>query len=264
MKAWPIILILCTLVNKGLLAQTCTELGQNPGTAFPVCGSNSFTQSSVKLCGNRRVPGPCGNEELTDINPYWYKFTCYTAGTLGFEITPAVLSDDYDWQLFDITGADPADVYTNKALFVACNWSGEPGVTGASDDGASLSVCGGFGLPLFSAMPTLQEGHEYLLLVSHFTNTQSGYTLEFKGGTADITDPTVPTLIHATAACNGTEIGIKLNKAMSCASLAADGSDFYFPSAAGTIRSARGPACSNAFDLDSVVLTLQAPLAPGN
>src|SRR5690606_388894 len=108
-----------------------------------------------KQCGNRKVPGPCGNEDLTDKNPYWYKFTCYTAGTLGFLITPANLGDDYDWQLFDMTGKKPEAVYTDKSLFVACNWSGEPGKTGASAAGASLSVCGGFGRPLFSSMPTL-------------------------------------------------------------------------------------------------------------
>jgi hypothetical protein len=32
----------------------------------------------------------------------------------------------------------------------------------------------------FSKMPTLIVGHEYLLMVSHFTDTQSGYTLILK------------------------------------------------------------------------------------
>ena len=48
------------------------------------------------------------------------------------------------------------------------------------------------GVPSFSKMPTLIEGHEYLLLVSHFSDSQSGYSLSFGGGTANITDPVNP------------------------------------------------------------------------
>ncbi|MEO7120490.1 MAG: PKD domain-containing protein, partial [Ginsengibacter sp.] len=98
-------------------SQTCTTLGQNPSTAFPVCGTSAFSQGTVPLCGGRSVPGGvCSGSgtnqaPLTDINPFWYKFTCFKAGTLGFLITPNNLSDDYDWQLFDITGHDPGDIY---------------------------------------------------------------------------------------------------------------------------------------------------------
>src|SRR6186713_2813236 len=85
----------------------CTSLGQNPATAFPVCGTDTFSIASVPICGDRRVPGPCTATPLTDKNPYWYKFTCFTAGTLGFVITPNTISDDYDWQVFDITSRNP-------------------------------------------------------------------------------------------------------------------------------------------------------------
>src|SRR5690348_8071762 len=80
----------------------CTTPGQNPATAFPVCGTGTFSQTSVPLCGGTRVPSPaCNNYPLTDVNPFWYKFTCYQAGTLGFKITPNTNSEDYDWQVFD-------------------------------------------------------------------------------------------------------------------------------------------------------------------
>src|ERR1700722_18991896 len=85
-------------------AQACTTLGQTPATAFPVCGTSVFKQDNVPLCGNNLVPTPCQDATpYTDKNPFWYKFTCFTAGTLGFLITPNTASDDYDWQLFDIT-----------------------------------------------------------------------------------------------------------------------------------------------------------------
>ena len=260
-----ILIILLFLIYKNGFAQTvCNGLGQNPGTAFPVCGTDTFSITSVAICGDRRVPGPCSATPLTDKNPYWYKFTCFTAGTLGFVITPNTLADDYDWQIFDITNHNPADVYTDGSLFVACNWSGDGGLTGASSAGTSLARCDGRGVPKFSTMPTLIQGHEYLLLVSHFSNSQSGYALSFGGGTASITDPVIPGLQKARAACDGTKISIKLNKKMKCTSLAADGSDFTISPAVAPIKGAVGIGCSTGFDMDSVVITLSNFLPPGN
>ena len=92
-------------LSSNIYCQGCIELGQNPGTAYPVCGTTTFTQSTVPICGQASVPTPCRDGVLyLDKNPYWYKFTCYTSGTLGFVITPNNLGDDYDWQLFDVTG----------------------------------------------------------------------------------------------------------------------------------------------------------------
>ena len=96
--------LLALLLSGNNYAQTvCTGLGQNPQTAFPVCGTDTFKMASVPICGDRLVPGPCTASQVTDKNPYWYKFTCFSAGTLGFLIKPNTFSDDYDWQLFDVT-----------------------------------------------------------------------------------------------------------------------------------------------------------------
>ena len=259
-----LIILISWLGTVNVYAQTCTGLGQNATTAFPVCGTATFTQGSVPICGGKAVPGPCGSTLLTDINPYWYKFTCFSAGTLSFVISPTNAGDDYDWQLFDVTNKDPNDLYTDVSMFVACNWSGDPGNTGADNTGTSLQRCDGPGVPLFSSMPTLILGHQYLLLVSHFSgNTQSGYSLTFDGGTASITDPVPPHLLAARAACDGTKIFVKLNKNMKCSSVNADGSDFILTPAIAPIIGAVGVGCSSSFDLDSVVITLGSALPPG-
>lgn len=242
----------------------CTTRGQNPSSAFPVCGTSSFAQTSVPLCGGNTVPSPCGADGLSDINPFWYKFTCYQAGTLGFLITPNTNSEDYDWQVWDITGHDPNDVYRSNTPVIACNWSGEFGNTGASPAGNGLFICGGGGKPLFSRMPDLVEGHNYLMLVSHFTNTQSGYSLYFTGGTAVITDTTPPRLKLAEAGCGGIFIRVKLNKRMKCSSIATDGSDFSISPAAPAITGATPIGCSAGFDTDSIELQLASAAAPGN
>ena len=257
-----LVLLLLSLLPFIAAGQECTTLGQTPSTAFPVCGTTKFKQETVPLCGGKSVPG-CANY-LTDINPFWYKFTCFADGTLGFEITPSNLSDDYDWQLFDITGRNPMDLYTDKTMFVAGNWSGEGGVTGASSRGTSLDVCAGPGQPLFTSMPQLKKNHEYLLLVSHFTSSQSGYALEFKGGTANITDPLPPDILSAIPDCASNRISVVLNKKMRCNSLAADGSDFSIPGSNATILEAKSSSCSAGFDMDTVVLLLDRPLTNGD
>ena len=254
------------LASAGLQAQTCTAPGQNPSTAFPVCGTATFVQTSVPLCGGRPMPFKgCGNNSgLTDINPFWYKFTCFASGSLGFLITPNNLSDDYDWELYDVTGRNPTDVYTDGNLVVSNNWSGETGLTGASANGTRTFVCGGAGQPLFSQMPSLIVGHDYLLLVSHFTRTQSGYKLSFGGGSAVITDSTEPHLKKIDASCSGDVLHLKLNKKMKCASISASGSEFYITPSVATVAAASGIGCSAQFDTDSVDIKVSGPLPPGN
>lgn len=266
-----LVLILC-LYGNAALGQACTTLGQTPASAFPVCGTNTFHQNTVPVCGGATIPGPCNGVDgitLSDLNPFWYQFTCFTSGTLGFTITPANLGDDYDWQLFDITGRNPNDVFTNAALFVSCNWSGSTGITGASSAGTQANVCATSpqhpNQPLFSSMPALIQGHTYLLLISHFAgDNQSGYDLAFGGGTAVITDPKDPHIDNAVPNCDGKEIRLKLNKKMKCGSLTATGSEFSIVPAAATIVSAVAANCNSSFDFDEVTITLSNALPTGS
>src|SRR3954452_15069544 len=93
-----LLLLMAIGFNKAIGQAACSVHGQTPSTAFPVCGTKDFVQESVPLCSNHAVPGGCGT---TDVNPFWYKFTCFSSGSLGFIITPKDLTEDYDWQLFD-------------------------------------------------------------------------------------------------------------------------------------------------------------------
>lgn len=265
--------ILNLLVFNGWAQPLCTGLGQNPSTAFPVCGATTFVQKTVPICNNANVPAKgCTNTTFSTSNPYWYKFICYTAGTLGFVITPlSTVNQDYDWQLFDITGHDPNSVFTDPTLVITANWVGTYGLTGASAGGTKVFDCGSDPSQNFSAfakMPDLIVGHEYLLLISHFLNigetSEAGYTLSFQGGTASIVNPIVPILQTSYGVCDGTEIVVALNKKIKCGSIAADGSDFFIN---GTIpisvASATGGGCLVGFDADSILLKLNTVLSPG-
>lgn len=263
-----IIAINCLLFALSGFSQTpCTTPGQTPSTALPLCGKGIFSQTSVPLCGDYKLPGiHCPTNSLTDRNPFWYKFKAIQSGSLGFVITPATLNEDYDWELYDVTGQDPNSVYTNGNLVIASNWSGETGITGASSAGTNPYVCGGGGQDLFSRMPTVQAGHDYLLLISHFTNTQSGYTIEFKGGTSLITDTSAPRMNTAQINCANDVVTLALKKTVRCSSISADGSDFFIsPSGGASVIGFTSKNCSlNQFDTDSIQVRLDRPLPPGN
>jgi gliding motility-associated-like protein len=225
----------------------------------------------VPVCATASIYVPgcsgTGNVLYQNKNPYWYKFTCFTAGTLSFTVHPLASNEDYDWQLYDITGHNPDDVFTDTTLVVTGNWSATYGNTGASAIGVNYINCASSpeqNQPTFARSPQLIQGHEYLLMVSHFTDTQSGYTLNFSGGSAVITDPTDPHLLNAKPDCDGKTIRIKLNKKMRCNSLTATGSEFNILPAVRNVVSAVATNCSNAFDFDEVTITLDGTLPNGN
>jgi gliding motility-associated-like protein len=247
-------------------SQTFPVPGQLASTAFPVCGTSIFQQSVVPIGSTTALYVP-GCDYYPDTNPFWYSFTCFVGGTLGFLITPNNRSDDYDWMLFDITGHNPNDVYTDVSLIVTGNWSGSSGLTGAIRGGSTKIECASNPAvyeSTYAAMPTLITGHKYLLLVSHYTQTQSGYSLAFGSGTAVITDTLTPVLKSASISCDRKTLTVALNKKMRCNSLTSNGSDFILGSNPVSIIGASGMNCNGSFDMDTLQLTMQDPLPPGN
>ncbi len=259
-----IIITLFLLPAKLLPAQICTNPGQTPSSAILLCSNDPVIQNTVPLCGQQNIPVPCNDgAPHQNANPYWYKIGCYSSGTLGFIITPANLNDNYDWQLFDITNHNPDDVFTASGLFVACNWCPDPGETGASIDGISTTVCSVAGSLLFSDMPAIIAGHEYLLMLSNHNGTPDGYKLVMTGGSAVISDPLEPQLLSARQSCDGSKLIVKLNRGMKCSSLAPDGSDFSITGGYSFI-SASSTGCATSPATDSIILTLNSPLINGN
>ena len=253
-----------------LLAQACTTLGQTPSTAFPVCGTTAFQQNNVPICATNDlfVPGcsGTGGALYQNKNPFFYKFTCFVSGTLGFLVTPNAANEDYDWQLYDITGHNPNDIFTDNSLVVTGNWSGTYGATGTSASGVSYINCASSppdNEPTFAKMPTLTAGHQYLLMISHYTDTQSGYSLSFGGGTAVITDPLKPHMVKVTPDCDGKKIILTLNKKVRCNTITGNGSEFSLSPALATVVSAIPDSCAFGFDFDEIVITLSSPLTSG-
>ncbi|MGF2411897.1 T9SS type B sorting domain-containing protein [Ferruginibacter sp.] len=245
-----------------------------PDKAYPVCGTAVFHEDIVTNCTGPDVASVGCTVGVTSSSSVWYKFTCYQTGTLGFLIRGISSTDDYDWSLFDVTGRNPNDVFSNASLQVSLNIYGVSGSGGQFPNsptgcrpGASGNVhCEGSanGNTPFNEMPTITAGRNYLLMVTNWSQSTAGYDLEFTGGTASITDPKEPHLQSSRAICDGTQAVVKLNKRMKCTSLSANGSEFTITPAVSNVIGAVGYGCNSGFDMDSVILTLDNPLPPGN
>lgn len=262
-----IFVLICCFLTKVSASQYCSSIGQTPEHPYPVCGNSTYHQDPVPDCSTHALDVSCPPTAIyRDFSPFWYKIACYQAGTLGFVITPDYPDADYDWEFFDITGQSPGNVFYNQSLAVCNNFSGTLGPTGTSATGSArrfnCASIPGDNKPTFNAMPALQTGHIYLLIV--ITGGQGGYTISFGGGTADIKDPTEPHLASAKALCGGKTTIIKLSKKAACNSLASDGSDFTITPPLATVLAASSFSCYTNFDMDSIALTLSNALPPGN
>ncbi len=271
------ILFLLFIVNVfavGIYAQSCSLPGMTPGNAIPVCGTSIFHQSIVTNCTGPDVAQTSCPIGITSSSSFWYKFTCYQTGSLGFLISGISPNDDYDWVLFDITGRNPNEVFTNSSLPISINIYGAgsgpapfPESPTGCRPGASGNVhCEGSanGNTPFNAMPTITIGRDYLLMVTNWTRSTTGYDLTFSGGTASITDPKEPHLLNSRAICDGIQAAVKFNKRMKCNSLTASGLEFTITPAIANVIAAAGFGCATGFDMDSLILTFDAPLPPGN
>jgi len=249
------------------ISQECTAAGQTPNTATPICGTTSFSRSKPNSCRNRNlfVPGCSSGFALSDYldkNPYWFSFTCVTAGTLGFEIIPYGLEEDYDWQVFDITGKNPDDVYTDSTIVVSGNWAGAYGKTGAIHPEGFEFICASED-QRYCKMPVLIEGHDYLMVVTSFYENQLGFSLTYQGGDAVIGNSRVPHIKAVSQDCYD-KLTVKLDKKLTCSSLTATGSEFSLSNGAATITAAVAGNCTLSPFFDEVTLTLSNTLSPGS
>lgn len=264
-----LLICLLLLTVTELRAQVCTLPGQTPATAFLICGNGSYEHATLAPCRNNGffVAG-CTNSNTSygDNNPVYYKFTCNTSGTFSFSITPKNNVDNYDWFLFDITGRDPQDIFSDRSLSIIGNWSGSTGPTGASASGVSFTQCRSLpqdGLkPTFAVSPQLQAGRTYLLMVGNMDNTPAGFTLAVGGGSADISSPTAELTSISNSSCINNELVLRFSNNIRCNSIAADGSNFRItPAAAFSINTV---SCTGNAETDSVILRFTNTLTSGS
>jgi hypothetical protein len=256
-----LLFIICLNAFSHAFSQSaCTQPGQTVETAFPVCGATTFNQSMVPTCtGLTPVSPSC------DIlsNCYFYKFTVVTSGTLGFLITPVSATDDYDYDLYNVTNATNVNqIYTNASLFKIGNYSADPGTTGCN--GGGNGDCDANSIR-YNQLQNVVAGEKYILCVVNFDGTGNGYGLSFAGGTASITSSNPINFSNAYANCSNNKVIVELSRDVKCNSIAPNGSDFTLTNYAGSITAATSVQCAaGEFTTNKIELTLSTPIAPGN
>lgn len=264
-----LLLFLLAIAVLDVQSQSCTGPGREPGTANAVCGNITFKQDQVFNCtGAGNLPNTsagCGDIVTTD-NSIWYKFHCYQAGQLGFLLTPRFAGDDFDWEIVDITGRPPSDVY-NVDLRVSLNLSGQTGPTGCTPTGTLDVHCGGGGAGTqFNQLINLLAGHDYLMMVNNWSSSGQGYDIDFSG-TAVLTNNAAPTITSAAiAGCDASKINVVFSEDMLCSSITTAGTEFTVTDGANTIIpvDVTSACTAGANGVPSLVVNLPAALAPGS
>ena len=244
----------------------CSLPGMLPTSAIAVCGTTTFNQPNVTACQGTIITSTACPPDNASDNAFWYKFRCYQAGTLGFLITPLQSTDDYDWEIFDVTGiTNLNDVYTNPNLVVSINLFGDfiNGPTGCTTVGTTNVNCGG-GTFIFNRLEPLQINHDYLLMVNNYTNSGQGYRLNFNGGTAVITDNIPPIITSVTSGCNTAQLKVNFSKDIKCDSVTLSGSEFSITNGTHVVTGVTSN-CSAGFSfITELTINLQNPLLTGN
>ena len=188
---------LCFIVAYFFCIQSYAQTSGDCLGAIPLCDELYVETNSPS--GEGDVPGEINSAItgsghvccFTEDNSIWYTFTANNDGDLGFSIIPNNLDDDYDWALFNLTDADCDDLFNDIELLVSCNAAGdigchgETGATGASEWSIQGAGCNffppsvNFGFSALNALVPVQKGNTYVLYLSNWTGSTSGYTLDF-------------------------------------------------------------------------------------
>jgi hypothetical protein len=266
MRSAILLLLVFCVFNSAWAQPPCSGPGRTPTGAQAVCGNLTFKDSANNCTGQGNLPNPTSNcVPVGTDNSRWYKFHCYQGGTLGFLLTPQNPSDDYDWEVMDITGHAPGDVFTME-LRVSLNLSGQTGATGCTLAGTSNINCEGGGPGTqFNRLMNLQTGHDYLLMANNYSASNQPYTIDFSG-TAVLTENIPPTITNVSVLdCDHSKLRVNFSEDILCSSITNLGSEFG-ATIAGQLITGVTSDCSipGAHGVTSLIINLQTPIPPGS
>lgn len=217
--------------------------GQSPTNqdclgAIPVCDW-VFTATQINP-GSGNIPNEI-NSSISclgqgEMNSVWYTFTTQTDGDVNFTITPQAATD-LDWAVFNLTSASCADIFTNPALLVSCNFSPFQGPTGAN----------GGPLPQNNPAIPVLANQTYALIITAFNPQQStGYTLDFTSSSSQIFDNTAPQLLEVLQPirCNTDSISVRFTENVRCSDLSPATFVLTGPAGAHSVTAVFSPDCA--------------------
>jgi gliding motility-associated-like protein len=204
----------------------CLNLYNPPATADAdcprgavLCDKSPFSIPALTNAGN-------DNTELSDANCFgsdarnaetrsvWLRWTCRTAGTLTFNITPSKPEDDIDFALYELPNG--LTNCTGKRL-VRCMASGDTrlpsrcmGTTGLRDgesDTNEPAGCSNASQSNYLSPLNMEAGKTYSLCINNYDDSGQGFSIDF-GGTGTFVGPEPKITLDKTAKkiCIGEDI----------------------------------------------------------
>ncbi|NVO02281.1 MAG: gliding motility-associated C-terminal domain-containing protein [Bacteroidetes bacterium] len=232
--------------------------------AIPICG-NSYTTTNSYV-----GPGNCSNEisgvssclRNGEKNDVWYVFNVQNSGNLTFTLTPNNTVDDYDWSVFNLTNNTCADLLYNQSLEVSCNYA----ITTGTPTGCLTGNTGTHqwaGGTQYNAPIPVTVGQTYVINVSNYTTSQSGYNINFSSASGVIVDVTPPVLqtITSSPACGQNQITFYFSERVICSTVGA--SDFTVTGPGGPYSITNVVCNSGATYSESFTITLNQNLTTG-
>ena len=256
---------------------------QNPCQALPVCAttvSNPYSYQSNT--GNPGVAATgCGNSIGGTVtyaqNWMYYRFTCQTAGTLNFTITPNDPSGDLDWAMWNVTNSGCGGIATGN--LVECN--SFPGLGGTGMQAVAAQA--------FEPQVTLVAGNTYILGISRrsggtattppsgppYATGSAGFSINF-AGTANIINTTAPALLSVIPydpCAPLTQLRLRLTQQVRCFQIGANDFTFTGGGPVPTFTASGGATCpgctgTTGFNWsnvsDTITINFSSPLPAGN
>lgn len=190
----------------------CEEQYYQPNGYIGNNGSNIVPGSSCLLNG--------------EINNAWYVFTAETNGSLGFNISPNISTNNYDWAVYNITNTGCEGINNGTSPEISCNystntatWAGQTGANSASPYSGSGTVAGASGGSFNANIPAV-AGNTYAIVVSNASTTQGGYYLNLAPSTQSLFNVSSPSIIQVeSVGCIGNQVRVKFSEPVLCNSL---------------------------------------------
>lgn len=221
--------------NQGQNSYSISKLGQNPyfTSSTPPGAGIIFSQivtcgpppaqpqdcvGGITLCSSQSITNSSGSTgDVMDLNSTnqgclssgerqgtWYYFSPQTAGNIGFSITPANGTDDYDFALWGPYAS--AQCPTGPPL--RCSYNAPPSYTVGLGNGATDFTEGAGGDGWVSTI-NVQADDVYVLYIDNFSTTGQAFTLNWQLTNTSLDCTTLPVeLISLEATARKPEIDV--------------------------------------------------------
>jgi gliding motility-associated-like protein len=250
-------------------ADLCAQSVSDCNGAIQLCEDVYTEANATSTFGTIFEPtGACNNGAET--SSMWYTFTVTQSGNMGFVLNPSDIDADYDWGMFNITDNGCAGIMNGTSPEVSCNsyglffGSGPTGISTANGGSGNSNGPGDLNGPTFNGDLNVVAGQTYALVVMNWSNSSSGYSIDFSNSTASLFDDINPTILDVTTDCNSPGVVVEFDENIVTTSIQPVDFQLTGPSGNVTINSIQLPAPNSPGNPSVTLIPTLGNLPPGN